>query len=116
MAKRRTCECKRPNFPHRKAYNYQTEETWKSNNTHQENGGISKAPKKKKRNSHTSDNEYSFEEINMKPKVDAKSALNFHGYIYTNQIISGGSKDHNDDSLIMSNKNFINRIEPVTMK
>ena len=47
IAKRRTCECKRPSSPHRKAYNYQTEETWKSNNTHQENGGISKAPKKK---------------------------------------------------------------------
>jgi len=60
--------------------------------------------KKKKRNSQSSDNEYSFEEINMKPKVDAKRALNFHGYIYTNQIISGSCKDHNDDSLIMSNK------------
>ena len=81
MTKRRTCECKRPSFPHRKTYNYQTEETWKSNNTHEDNRRTSKAPKKKKRNSQTSDNEYSFEEINMKPKVDAKRALNFHGYI-----------------------------------
>ena len=104
MAKRRTCECKRPSFHHRKAYNHQTEETWKSNNTLENNGRTSKASKKKKRNSQSRDNEYSFEEINMKPKVDAKRALNFHGYIYTNQIISGSSKDHNDDSLIMANK------------
>ena len=40
----------------------------------------------------------------MKPEANAKRALNFHGYIYTNQIISGSSKYHNDDSLIMSNK------------
>ena len=81
MAKRRTCESKRPSSPHCKAYNYQTEETWKSNNSHEDNGRTSKASKKKKRNSQSSDNEYSFEEINMKPKVDAKRALNIHVYI-----------------------------------
>jgi hypothetical protein len=63
--------------------------------------------RKKKRNSHTSDNEYSFEEINMKPKVDAKRALNFHGYIYTNQIVSGSSKDLNHDLLDKFNQNYI---------
>ena len=81
MAKRRTCECKRPSSPHCKAYNDQTEETWKSNNSHEDNGRTSKAPKKKKRNSQSSDNEYSFEERNIRPKANAKRALNFHGYI-----------------------------------
>jgi len=43
----------------------------------------------------------------MKPKVDAKRALNFHGYIYTNQIISGSSKDLNHDLLDKFNQNYI---------
>ena len=47
MAKRRTCESKRPSSPHCKAYNYQTEETWKSNNSHEDNGRTSQASKKK---------------------------------------------------------------------
>ena len=76
----------------------------RSNNTHEDNGRTSKASKKKKRNSQSSDNEYSFEERNVKPEANAVRALNFHGYIYTNQIISSSSKDHNDDSLIMSNE------------
>ena len=118
MAKHRICECMRLSYAHRKAYNNQTKKkTKKSNNTHKDNGQISKAPKKQKRNSQSSNNEYSFEERNTKSKANAMRALNFHGYIYTNQIINGSSKDHNDDALIMSNKkNFINRIEPVTMK
>ena len=81
MVKRRTCECKRPSFPHRKAYNYQTEETWKSNNTHEDNVRTSKAPKKKKRNSQSRDNEYSFEERNQRLEANAKRSLKFHGYI-----------------------------------
>ena len=94
----------RPSSPHRKAYNYQIEETKKSNNTHEVNGRTSKAPKKQKRNSQSSDNEDSFEERNIKPEANATRALNFHGYVYTNQIISGSSKDHNDDAQIMSKK------------
>jgi len=43
----------------------------------------------------------------MKPKVDAKRALNFHGYIYTNQIIGGSSKDLNHDLLDKFNQNYI---------
>ena len=104
MAKHRICECKRLSYSYCKAYSNQTKKTKKSNNTHEDNGRISKAPKKQKRNSQSSDNEYSFEERNTMPEANAMRALNFHGYIYTNQIISGSSKDHNDDALIMSNK------------
>ena len=104
MAKHRICECKRLSYSHCKAYSNQTKKTKKSNNTHEDNGRISKAPKKQKRNSQSSDNEDSFEERNIKPEANAMRALNFHGYIYTNQSISGSSKDHNDDALIMSNK------------
>jgi len=43
----------------------------------------------------------------MKPKVDAKRALNFHGYIDTNQIIGGSSKDLNHDLLDKFNQNYI---------
>ena len=119
MAKHRISECKRLSYSHRKACTNQTKKTKKSNNTHEDNGRISKAPKTQKRNSQSSDNEDSFEERNIKPEDNAMRALNFHGYLYTNQIISGSSKDLNDDALIMSNKkkkkNFINRIEPVTV-
>ena len=81
MAKRRTCECKRPSSPHCKAYNDQTEDTWKSNNTHEDNRRISKASKNKKRNSQSRDNEYSFEERNIRPEANAKRTLKFHRYI-----------------------------------
>ena len=37
--------------------------------------------KKKKRNSQSRDNEYSFEERNIRPKANAKKALKFHRYI-----------------------------------
>ena len=104
MAKHRICECKRLSYSHRKAYNSQTKKTKKSNNTHEDNGRISKAPKKQKRNSQSSDNEYSFEERNTKPEANAMWALNFHGCFYTTQIMSGSSKDHNAVTLIMSNK------------
>ena len=104
MAKHRICECKRLSYCHRKAYSNQTKKTKKSNNTHEDNGRISKAPKKQKRDSQSSDNEYIFEKRNIKPEANAMRALNFHGYIYTNQIVNGSSKEHNDDALIMSNK------------
>ena len=52
----------------------------RSNNTHEDNGRTSKASKKRKRNSQSRDNEYSFEERNIRPEANAKRALNYHGF------------------------------------
>ena len=53
----------------------------RSNNTHENNGRTSKASKNKKRNSQSRDNEYSFEERNIRPEANAKKAVKFHRYI-----------------------------------